>query len=197
MEPLPSADASLHEKSAGDIAVLAGGCFWCVESALEQLKGVSEVVSGYAGGSADTATYNKVSNGGTEHAEAVRVSFDPEVISYAELLRVFMSVHDPTQLNRQGADIGKHYRSAIFPQNDEQKIIAESYLKLVSDSGSFRKPIVTTIEIGSTFYVAETYHQNFAENNPNHPYINAVSEPKRQKACMLYPGLIKPLPKAH
>ena len=169
-------------------AILAGGCFWCVESALEQLKGVSDVTSGYAGGKAETATYKmSASAGRTKHAEVVRVTFDPSVISYAELLRVFMSVHDPTQLNRQGADIGRHYRSAIFPQNDQQKEIAENYISLVQESGSFKKPIVTTIETGATFYLAEDYHQDYAENNPQNPYIRAVSEPKRQKACQLYP----------
>ena len=190
MEPLP--DPTMQtEETATNTAVLAGGCFWCVESALAQLEGVSDVVSGYAGGKAETATYSAVSNGQTKHAEVVKVTFDPTVISYGQLLKVFMSIHDPTQLNRQGADVGRHYRSAIFPLNEQQEKIARSYVDQLNSSGAFRKKVVTTIEPDQTFYLAEEYHQDYAENNPNNPYIRAVSEPKRAKATKLYPDMIK------
>ena len=190
MEPLPAAQTT-EQRDTNTTAILAGGCFWCVESALEQLTGVSKIVSGYAGGEAATANYEMVGRGKTKHAEVVKVTYDPDVISYADLLRVFMSVHDPTQLNRQGADIGPQYRSAIFPVNDAQKQIATAYIEQLTAAGVYDRPIVTTIETGATFYLAEKYHQDFARLNPNHPYINAVSEPKRQKACKLYPGMIK------
>lgn len=163
-------------------AVFAGGCFWCTEAVFEPLAGVYEVVSGYAGGTADTANYQAVSNKLTDHAEAIRISYDPSVITYGELLKIFFTVaHDPTQLNRQGNDVGKHYRSAIFYANDEEKQAAQAYIEQLTEAKVFDKPIVTTLEPLNAFYVAEAYHQDYAALNPNQPYIFYQALPKVEK----------------
>lgn len=172
--------------------VLAGGCFWCVEAVYERIEGVIDVESGYAGGSPETANYRAVSSGGTKHAEAVRITYDPSKLTYGKILKVFFAVaHDPTTLNRQGADVGTHYRSAIFYRTDEHKQIAEDYIKQLTDESVFNSPIVTTLEPLETFYPAETYHQDFATNNPDHGYIRAVSDPKVDKLEQHYGEMLR------
>jgi peptide-methionine (S)-S-oxide reductase len=162
--------------------VLAGGCFWCVEAVLKELDGVLEVTSGYAGGTADTADYETVCSGTTNHAEAVRVRFDPARISYGQLLKVFFSVaHDPTQVDRQGNDHGRQYRSAIFYADAEQKEVAEAYIRQLDAAHVFDAPIVTQLEPLEGFYVAEDYHQDYAARNPAQPYVAYTAAPKVAK----------------
>jgi peptide-methionine (S)-S-oxide reductase len=173
-------------------AVFAGGCFWCTEVVFEKLAGVENVVSGYSGGSKNDAHYNKVSAGKTDHAEAIRIVFDSSKISYGRLLQVFFSVaHDPTQLNRQGPDWGRQYRSAIFYANDEQKRVAEAYLKQLGEAKVYGQPIVTQIVPLDGFYDAETYHQNFVQRNPAHPYVVANALPKLKKLKQTFPQLVR------
>lgn len=161
------------------VAVLAGGCFWGVEGVFEHVDGVLDAVSGYAGGAAATATYEDVTSGATGHAEAVQVTFDPRVISYAEILRIYFSVaHDPTELNRQGPDVGTQYRSTIFVEDADQDRVARAYLEQLEQAEVFEAPIATTIESGEPFYPAEGYHQDFMEKNPGHPYIVRNDAPK-------------------
>ncbi|MEM9347971.1 MAG: peptide-methionine (S)-S-oxide reductase MsrA [Planctomycetota bacterium] len=172
--------------------VLAGGCFWCVEAVYEQLDGVLDVESGYAGGEAETANYDFVKTGQTRHAEVVRITYDPSVITIGTILKVFFTTaHDPTTLNRQGADVGPQYRSAIFYANDEQKQIAADYIKQLNAAGVFRDPIVTTLEPLDAYYVAEAYHQDYASQNPYNPYIQGVSTPKVEKTRKVYSDLLK------
>ena len=173
-------------------AVLAGGCFWCTEAVYSQLDGVLAVTPGYAGGTRETANYETVSTGCTKHAEAIRVTYDPARLTYGQLLKVFFSVaHDPTQRNRQGNDVGPHYRSAIFPQDDGQRRVAEAYVKQLDDAGAFTGPIATTIEPGAKFYEAETYHHDYARRNPTQGYIMAVSTPKVGKLEKYFPEKLK------
>jgi peptide-methionine (S)-S-oxide reductase len=173
------------------VAVLAGGCFWGMEAVFERLNGVQDVVSGYAGGTRQDATYDRVSSERTRHAEAVRIAYDPKVISYGTLLRVYFSVaHDPTQLNRQGPDVGPSYRSAIFPQNAAQRQVAAAYLKQLSAARAFASPIVTRLEPGP-FFAAEAYHQDFMRKNPRHPYIMAHDVAKVRALQRLMPKLVK------
>jgi peptide-methionine (S)-S-oxide reductase len=163
-------------------AVIAGGCFWCVEAVYQIIEGVTKVVSGYSGGAADTANYEAVCTGRTGHAEAVRVTFDSHKISYGQVLKVFFEVaHDPTQLNRQGADVGTQYRSAIFYSTPEQKNIAEAYIKQLNDAKVFHSPIVTQVVELKAFYPAETHHQNYCNLHPYNPYVQAVAMPKVEK----------------
>lgn len=159
-------------------AILAGGCFWCTEAAFEQLKGVQSVESGYIGGDASTANYEAVCTGRTGHAEAIRITYDPAKISYDRLLDVFFDAHDPTTLNRQGADVGTQYRSAIFTSEPAEIEAARAKIADLTAGRKFAVPIVTTIEPAAPFYPAEDYHQDFASHNPNHPYIRGVSYPK-------------------
>ena len=169
-------------------AVLAGGCFWGMEAVFERVKGVRDVVSGYAGGRAEDADYRKVSAERTGHAETVRISYDPSQVSYGELLRIYFSVaHDPTQLNRQGPDVGRSYRSAIFPQNADQRRVAEAYIEQLGAAKAFERPIVTKIE-GGAFFAAEPYHQDFMRRNPRHPYILAHDVPKVAALKKLFPS---------
>jgi peptide-methionine (S)-S-oxide reductase len=169
-------------------AVLAGGCFWGVEAVFEHVKGVRSAVSGYAGGSAADASYDKVTSEGTGHAEAVRIVYDPAQVSYGDLLRIYFSVaHDPTQLNRQGPDVGPSYRSAIFPQNAAQREAARQYVAQLAAAKSFPRPIVTRIESGG-FYPAEAYHQDFMRKNPRHPYILAHDVPKVAALKRIFPA---------
>ena len=172
-------------------AVLAGGCFWCTEAAFEQLAGVSDVTSGYAGGSAAAANYQAVCGGDTGHAEVIRVTYDPQRISYEQLLDVFFDAHDPTQLNRQGNDVGTQYRSAIFYADEAQKQAAEAKISELSTSGKFPRPIVTTLEPLVEFFPAEDYHQDYARQNPEQPYIQAVSVPKVCKVREKHAGLVR------
>ena len=163
-------------------AVLAGGCFWCTEAVYLQLDGVKEVVSGYAGGTAETANYETVCSGTTNHAEAIQIRYDPRRISYGQLLKVFFSVaHDPTQLNRQGADRGRQYRSAIFYATEEEKRVADAYVRDLNAARVFDAPIVTTLEPLDRFFPAEGYHQNYAARNPAQPYIALTATPKVEK----------------
>jgi peptide-methionine (S)-S-oxide reductase len=176
-------------------AVLAGGCFWCTEAVYRQIDGVSDVVSGYAGGTAETANYEAVCSGRTGHAEAIRVTYDPAKLSYGMLLKVFFATaHDPTQLNRQGNDMGTQYRSAIFWADPEEKAVAEAYIAQLDAAKVFPAPIVTTLEKLEKFYVAETYHQDYAARNPGQGYIRAVSMPKVEKTRKVFASLLKTAP---
>lgn len=161
-----------------EVAVLAGGCFWGVEAVYEHVKGVADVRSGFAGGDPRSGTYDQVSSGQTRHAEAVRIVYDPHVVSYGDLLRIFFSVvHDPTEVNRQGPDVGPQYRSAIFPQSPAQARVARAYIDQLTKQHLFPKPIATKIEQGK-FVAAEAYHQDFMRKNPAHPYIVVHDKPK-------------------
>jgi peptide-methionine (S)-S-oxide reductase len=169
-------------------AVLAGGCFWGVEGVFEHMRGVRSVVSGYAGGDASSATYEKIGTGRTGHAESVQITFDPNEVSYDDILRVYFSVaHDPTQLNRQGPDTGPQYRSAIFYASDAQRDRARSYIAELNKSGNFSRTIVTRIDPLKAFYPAEKYHQDFIANNPHNPYVVANDLPKIRDLKRLYP----------
>lgn len=173
-------------------AVLAGGCFWCVEAVYQPLDGVQSVVSGYAGGDAASANYEAVCSGRTGHAEVVEVRYDPHRISYGALLKLFFAVaHDPTQKDRQGNDRGPQYRSAIFPVDDAQRKVAEDYIQQLNNAGAFTAPIVTTLEPGHPFHPAEDYHQDFARRNPNQPYITHVAKPKLEKLHAAFPEMLK------
>lgn len=174
------------------VAVLAGGCFWCVEGVYRQLDGVLEAVSGYSGGAAETANYKAVCGGDTGHAEAVRVRFDPERLSYGRLLKVFFAIaHDPTQLNRQGNDVGTQYRSAIFAVDDAQAEVARSYIDQLDAAGVFAAPIVTEVVRLEEFHEAEDYHQNYAAEHPTQPYIACVALPKIQKLRKYLPTMLR------
>ncbi|MNK71731.1 Peptide methionine sulfoxide reductase MsrA [compost metagenome] len=162
-------------------ATLAGGCFWCLEAVFLDLKGVTRVQSGYAGGHVSNPSYEQVCTGQTGHAEVIRVDFDPAELSYADLLKVFFAIHDPTTLNRQGADVGTQYRSAIFPHGPEQEATAQAVIAELSAEGLFDAPIVTTVEPLETFYPAEEYHQEYFARNPYQPYCLAVVAPKVAK----------------
>jgi methionine-S-sulfoxide reductase len=172
-------------------AVFAGGCFWCTEAVFEQLEGVFDVESGYTGGTEETANYERVCDGNTGHAEAIRITYDPSRISYDRLLDVFFDGHDPTQLNQQGNDYGTQYRSTIFYADDEQKRVAEAKIKQLTDAKHFARPIVTTLEPLGTFYPAEAYHQDYARNNPMQPYIRAAAIPKVCKVREKHSDLIR------
>ncbi len=164
-----------------DTATFGGGCFWCIEAIFEQVKGVKEAVSGYAGGTVKGPTYDQVCSGNTGHAEVVRVVFDPEIISYKELLLIFFSSHDPTTLNRQGADAGTQYRSVIFYHHMQQKTTAEEMIKILTDQKVYENPIVTQLQPVTDFYPAEKYHQQYYENNASQPYCRIVINPKLEK----------------
>ncbi|MGC4005585.1 MAG: peptide-methionine (S)-S-oxide reductase MsrA [Pirellulales bacterium] len=167
--------------SVYEVATLGGGCFWCLEACYENIRGVTGVVSGYAGGEAPNPTYRAVCNGDTGHAEVVQVSFDPDVISYAELLELFFTMHDPTTRNRQGADVGTQYRSVIFTHSDEQRRIAEETIARWNAAKTWSAPIVTQVAPAPTFYPAEDYHQGYFRTNPEQPYCLAVVDPKVAK----------------
>jgi peptide-methionine (S)-S-oxide reductase len=176
--PPPAADAAAGQKSS-EVAVLAGGCFWGVQGVYQHLKGVTAAVSGYAGGQKNTAEYEIVGHGNSGHAESVQITFDPRQVSYGRLLQVFFAVvHDPTQLNRQGPDVGPQYRSAIFPANPEQDKIARAYIAQLNEARVFKAGIVTKIEPDRSFFPAEDYHQDFLTKNPGHPYIVINDLPK-------------------
>jgi peptide-methionine (S)-S-oxide reductase len=175
-------------------ATLAGGCFWCLEAVYDEIKGVQGVESGYAGGHMDNPTYRAVCNGDTGHAEVVQVHFDPNVVSYRELLNVFFAIHDPTTLNRQGADTGTQYRSAIFYHDDEQKKIAEELIKDLNAQKIWDRPLVTEVTKLDKFYMAEDYHQEYFANNPYQPYCMAVVSPKVSKFRKHFIELLKKQP---
>ncbi len=189
--PIPAAIINAPEAGLQAVAVLAGGCFWGTEAVFEAVKGVKSVTSGYAGGTAATATYDQVTTERTGHAEAIRIVYDPRVVSYATLLRVYFSIaHDPTQLNRQGPDVGPSYRSAIFPQSPAQDRAAGAYIMQLAKARAYPRPIVTRIETGK-FFPAETYHQDFMRKNPTHPYIVRWDRPKLAAYKAAFPSLAR------
>ncbi|HVT95193.1 MAG TPA: peptide-methionine (S)-S-oxide reductase MsrA [Bryobacteraceae bacterium] len=170
-----------------EVASLAGGCFWCLEAVFQELEGVIEVESGYMGGSVPHPSYRQVCSGSTGHAEVVRVTFDPQVLSFGDLLDVFFNIHDPTSLNRQGSDVGTQYRSAIFYHSEAQRAAAEAKMKEVQSSGEFHDPLVTELVPAGEFYKAEDYHQNYFLDNPNQPYCAYVVAPKVAKFRKKFP----------
>jgi len=183
--------ASANAAPPTETAVLAGGCFWGMESVFEHVKGVKDVVSGYAGGGAKDASYEAVSSESTGHAEAVKITYDPKQISYAQLLQIYFTVaHDPTQVNRQGPDVGMSYRSAIFPQSAEQERFAKAFIARLNGAHVYKAPIATKIETGG-FYPAETYHQDFARKHPYMPYIVVNDRPKVSALHKKFPALYK------
>jgi len=191
--PAPAVDEA--NISGKETAVFAGGCFWGVQGVFQQVEGVSNAVSGYAGGARETAHYEMVGNGNTGHAEAVRVTFDPAKVTYGKLLQVYFSVaHDPTQLNRQGPDIGPQYRSTLFPTSEEQARVAKAYIDQLNKARIYEAAVVTTIEPDRTFYPAEDYHQDFLTNNPTYPYIVYNDLPKIENLKRLFPASFRAEP---
>jgi len=192
--PPPAVDEPAS--SASEVAVLAGGCFWGVQGVFQHVEGVSNAVSGYAGGAKTTAHYEMVGTSTTGHAESVRITFDPHKISYGRILQIYFSVaHDPTQLNRQGPDTGPQYRSTIFPTSEEQARVAKSYIAQLDQAKVYPKAIVTTIEPDKTFYAAEGYHQDFLTLHPTYPYIVFNDLPKIENLKRLFPGLYRETPR--
>lgn len=190
--PIPSAktDSPLAKSAGKQTAVFAGGCFWGTQAVFQRVKGVIKTTAGYSGGSASTATYDQVTTETTGHAESVLVVYDPSRITYGQLLRIYFSVaHDPTQLNRQGPDVGTSYRSAIFYANDEQKNVANAYISQLNAAKIFSKPIVTQIVPLKAFYPAENYHQDYALKNPDNPYIQVCDRPKIAELKKQFPEL--------
>jgi peptide-methionine (S)-S-oxide reductase len=179
--PKPESDLPAGKAGETRSAIFAGGCFWCTEAVFRQIKGVKSVTSGYAGDTKEKANYKIVCSGTTNHAEAIKFEYDPSQISYGQLLQVFMVAHDPTTKDRQGNDKGRQYRSAIFYANDEEKKVAEAYIKQLDAAKYFSAPIVTTLEKLTEFFPAEDYHQDYVTNNPNQPYVQACSLPKVYK----------------
>ncbi len=193
--PPPVLDEPVSRQAASEVAIVAGGCFWGVQGVFQHVDGVTSAVSGYAGGAANTAHYEMVGTNTTGHAESVRVTFDPRRIGYGRILQIYFSVaHDPTELNRQGPDVGTQYRSAIFPTNPEQNRIAEAYIAQLSQGKVFDAPIVTKIEPGRDFYPAEGYHQDFLTRNPRYPYIVINDLPKIESLKRLFPDLYRKTP---
>ncbi len=193
--PPPALDEPANPATTSEVAVLAGGCFWGIQGVYQHVDGVTSAVSGYAGGAANTAHYEMVGTNTTGHAEAVQVTFDPRRISYGRILQIYFSVaHDPTEVNRQGPDVGTQYRSAIFRANAEQAQIAEAYLAQLNQAHVFDVPIVTKIESGKEFYPAEDYHQDFLTRNPRHPYIVINDLPKIENLKRLFPDLYRATP---
>ncbi len=174
-----------------ETAILGGGCFWCVEAAIQQLQGVESVRSGYMGGQVANPTYQQVCTGKTGHVEVAEITFDPSIISFSDLLHVFFTLHDPTTLNRQGNDVGEQYRSVIFYRDEAQKKTAEDVIAELTRDKVFGDPIVTALEPASTFYVAEDYHQNYLANNPMQPYCMFVVAPKVHKIREKYASRLK------
>jgi peptide-methionine (S)-S-oxide reductase len=174
-----------------EVATLAAGCFWCTEAAYSIIKGVERIEPGYTGGTVPNPSYEEVSTGTTGHAEAAQIYFDPEVISYREILEVFFTIHDPTSLNRQGADVGTQYRSAIFYHSQEQKAVAEKLIDELSKEGIWDKPIVTSVEQLKVFYRAETYHKDYYKKHPKEPYCQVVIAPKIAKLQHRFADKIK------
>ena len=193
--PAPADDVAATSAPAMQTAVFAGGCFWGVQGVFQHVKGVTNAVSGYAGGNASTAKYDTIGSGRTGHAEAVRISYDPKQVSYGKLLQIYFSVaHNPTELNRQGPDTGTQYRSTVFPVDADQARVAKSYIAQLDRTKVFGKAIVTTIEPGKTFYPAEAYHQDFLTRNPSHPYIVVNDIPKVENLKRVFPDAYKVQP---
>lgn len=189
--PLPAPAHDVASTPGPQVAVFAGGCFWGMEAVFEHVRGVRAITAGYAGGTRDTASYEQVSTETTGHAEAVRVVYDPRQVSYGQLLRVYFSIaHDPTELNRQGPDNGVSYRSAIFPQTPEQRVVAAAYIAQLRQAHAFPRPIVTRLETGQ-FFPAEAYHQRFYDLHPTHPYIVTIDQPKVAAFRAGFPALAR------
>jgi len=175
-----------------EVATFGAGCFWCVEAVFQNLKGVESVISGYTGGHVKNPSYKEVTTGSTGHAEVTQIQYDPKKITFDELLEIFWQTHDPTTLNRQGADAGTQYRSAIFYHNEEQQLLAVKYKKELDESGAFENPIVTEITALDEFYVAEDYHQNYYNLNSDQPYCSFVIVPKLEKLKKVFKDKLKP-----
>ena len=187
LDPAPGPD-----ETAPRTAVLAGGCFWCTEAVFRELDGVVSVRSGYAGGTAETANYDAVCSGATDHAEAIEIAYDPARASYGQLLKIFFSVaHDPTQTNRQGNDRGRQYRSAVFYAGEDQRKVAAAYIRQLEHAGVYSAPVKTVLEPLTAFYEAEAHHQDYAARNPRQPYIVHVSRPKVENLRAHFPGHLK------
>ncbi|MCO6360791.1 peptide-methionine (S)-S-oxide reductase MsrA [Roseivirga pacifica] len=180
------------EQEGREVATFAGGCFWCTEAVFERVEGVIDVYSGYTGGDQENPTYKQVSYGETNHAEAVQIVFDPSVIKYQELLNIFFATIDPTQLNRQGPDVGAQYRNVVYYHSFKQQIEAEATVNKLNRSGKYDKELATTVEKFTKFWKAEGYHQDYYELNPGNPYIINIAVPKVKKLKMLFPDKIKP-----
>ena len=193
--PPPAVDTPATAPAARETAVFAGGCFWGVQGIFQRVKGVNNAVSGYAGGEAKTARYDRVGSGQTGHAESVRITYDPQQVSYGKLLQIYFSVaHDPTELNRQGPDTGPQYRSTVFAENIEQARVARDYIVQLNQAKTFGKPLATTIETSKPFYAAEAYHQDFLTLHPDHGYIVINDLPKVEDLKKLFPESYKAVP---
>jgi peptide-methionine (S)-S-oxide reductase len=189
--PAPAVDEPAADATT-EVAVLAGGCFWGVQGVFQQVNGVLSAISGYAGGEKNTAEYERVSTGTTGHAESVQVTFDPRRITYGRILQIYFSVaHDPTELNRQGPDVGTQYRSAIFPTTESQASVAKAYIEQLNQAHVFKRALATKIEPGHAFYPAEAYHQDFLNQNPTYPYIVYNDLPKIENLKRLFPDLYR------
>ncbi len=187
---VPAATLDPPATATSETAVLAGGCFWGVQAVFQHVKGVTQVLSGYSGGAKDTAQYEVVSSGTTGHAESVQIKFDPQQISYGRILQIYFSVaHDPTELNRQGPDVGTQYRSAIFFADEAQQKVAQAYIAQLDKAGTFKKPIVTKLTKLDAFYPAEAYHQDYATLHPDNPYIYYNDTPKVENLKRLFPSV--------
>ena len=192
--PVPTIDLPATQATS-EVMVIAGGCFWGVQGVFQHVTGVSNAISGYAGGAKSTAVYELTNSGTTGHAESVQITYDPRHVTYAQLLQIFFSVaHDPTQLNRQGPDTGPQYRSTIFAANAEQARVAKAYIAQLDQARAFKKPIVTTIEIGREFFQGERYHQDFLVRNPTYPYIVYNDLPKIENLKRLFPSRYRAQP---
>ncbi len=189
--PLPAPRVDVPAAASGrEVAVLAGGCFWGVQAVYRHVRGVVDVSAGYAGGTAETASYRKVSSGTTDHAESVEITFDPAQVSFGTLLQIYFSVaHDPTQLNRQGPDRGRQYRSAIFYTSEAQRRVAQAYIDQLQSAHAFPQPIVTQVTPLQGYYIAEPHHQDYAERHPDEPYIVINDAPKVRNLSRQFPGL--------
>lgn len=183
--------ALTHMKQRNELATFGGGCFWCVEAIFDRVEGVITVESGYSGGHVPNPTYKQVTTGNTGHAEVIQISFNPEVVSYKDLLEIFFKTHDPTTLNRQGADVGSQYRSVIFYHNEDQKQQAETVIAHLNQAGIWKNPVVTSVEPYEEFYTAESYHQEYFENNPNQGYCRIVIQPKVEKFEKVFKDRLK------
>jgi peptide-methionine (S)-S-oxide reductase len=193
--PAPTADLTAAPTAKTETAVFAGGCFWGVQGVFQRVKGVSNAVSGYAGGDARTARYEEVGSGRTGHAESVRITYDPQQISYGKLLQIYFSVaHDPTELNRQGPDTGTQYRSTVFAENAEQARIARDYIAQLNQAKTYGKPLATTVELSKPFFAAEDYHQDYLTLHPSQPYIAINDMPKIDDLKKLFPEVYKATP---
>jgi len=189
--PKPAVDLAPDKSGNPATAVFAGGCFWCTEAVFREFIGVNDVKSGYAGGTKEDANYDTVCSGRTDHAESIKITYDPTKITYGQLMRILFTAIDPTELNRQGPDRGRQYRSAIFYENDDQKAVAEAYIKQLNDAKAFDAPIVTTVEKLPAFYPAEDYHQDYVPTHLSNPYVQQCSLPKVRKVREVFKDQLK------